>query len=146
MARIVESLAITNPLSDPAIAVDGTFTFEITVTMSGSGESFFDLSFEYDNGTNQVSWYVIPVSGGGLACPAPNPIFYITEDSDSIVRSKTITGKRIDTYYIRGCTNDWNNQSAQKYTDNQLVTVSEGGATNSLARDPAARLRVERPQ
>ena len=146
MARIVESLAITIPIADPNVAVDGTFTFEITVTMSGSGNGDFSLYFEYDDGTNQEIWYWIPASGGGLACPAPNPIAHITEDSDSIVRSKTITGLEVDTYYIRGRIVDWINLTEEKYTGVQVVTVSAGGYEFLCTAVRVARLRGEQPQ
>jgi len=125
--RIIESIAITDPVADPEIAVDETFTFEITATTSGSGTGYYDLYFEYDNGTNQAEWFSIPASGGGLTCPAPNPIFVTIEQENGLVNSKTVTGKVADTYYIRGRSIDYNDLEAEDYTDVQVVTVSAGG-------------------
>jgi len=125
--RIIESIAITDPVADPEIAVDETFTFEITATTAGAGTGYYDLYFEYDNGTNQAEWFSIPEADGGLTCPAPNPVYVIIEQENGLVNSKTVTGKVADTYYIRGHSVDYNDMEAEDYTDVQLVTVTAGG-------------------
>jgi len=125
---IVVSIAITDPIADPEIAVDGTFTFEVTATMSDSTLGFFDLYFEYDNGTNQANWYSIPASGGGLTCPAPNPVNAVWNQETGNVNSKTVTGKVADTYYIRGRSVDAPPApEVENFTDVQVVTVTAGG-------------------
>jgi len=124
---LVVSIAITDPTADPEIAVDGTFTFETTVTMSDGGYGLYDLYFEYDNGTNQANWYSIPASGGGLTCPGPNPVAVVVEGGAGYVNSKTVTGKVADTYYIRGRTVDNKPLDVEHFSGTQIVTVSAGG-------------------
>jgi len=126
LAYIV-SIAITDPVADPEIAVDETFTFEVTATMSDSSAAIYEQYFEYDNGTNQAEWFSIPAAGGGLTCPAPNPVTAVWEQGTGNVNSKTVTGKVADTYYIRGRTIEDPPLGAESFTDVQLVTVSAGG-------------------
>lgn len=114
----VDSVALTQPASDPDINEGQTFTMGGQVTLGLHGGSDYDMIFEWDQGT--AVWVTIPVSGGDLTCPDAD----LLNQSGDVEITVTVTGVNASTSNVRIRTVDNNDGGAEDLSGTQAVTVT----------------------
>jgi len=137
-ARYVSAVVLDAPTSDPNILRTQTFTMQCHWEEGGTGAPVgtLDLYAQYDNGTNQATWYDIPTSNG-LTTQDSNPQ---NVDNDEIAEW-TVTGNVPKVYYVRCICKDCPTStgtgdvvsSSQQVTVHKLApTFSDGGINETL--------------
>ena len=126
MARNLNSLTITDPVSDPNIDEGNSFTFGVTPGFAGGGGvNAYDLDFQWDQGT--ATWVTI-ASTGGLSTADTNPISSTTSTVEVPI---TVDANTAGSYSIRVV-----NTSRTITSGTQAITVALPAADQTATGAP----------
>ena len=139
--QTIVSVALTQPVADPAIDEGGNFTMGLQPTMTGMGGMSWDAVFQWDQGLgdSEGNYATIPSGAGGLYHSATNPIVNLTA---ALEQTLTINSSTAGTYYIRAYAIDHNGGEATFSSASQVVTVSAGSGFQPAWAGPNSRLGV----
>lgn len=123
MPRIVDSIALDSPASDPNINETQTFTMDGTLTTSGSHAIDVNVHWEWDQGLgdSDANYADIPASSAALTIGGTNPE---NNYSNANLTAQTITGVTAGSYFVRIRTVDNNDSGAKDVSGTQAVTVN----------------------
>ena len=126
MAKTVDSVSLTQPVSDPNIDEGLTFTMGGQATLVTHGGTDYDLHFQWDQGLGDAAanYVDIPASGAALTTADTNPLL---NQSDDVEKTITVTGNTAGDYFIRVRTVDHNDGEAEDISASQAVTVTSTG-------------------
>jgi hypothetical protein len=123
MVKIVDSIALDAPASDPNIDETQTFNMDGTLTTSGSHAIDVNVHWEWDQGLgdSDANYADIPTSAAALTTGGTNPQ---NNFSNANLTAHTITGNTAGSYFVRIRTVDNNDSSAKDVSGTQAVTVN----------------------
>ena len=119
MARVLNSISLDAPTSDPNALVGATFSFDGTPGFSGTGGvQRYDFYWQVDDGGGYVT---IAASGTGLTTADTNPL---VNTNSATQNSITVTCSAAGTYTVRMAGASTSGGAIDTFSSTQAVTVT----------------------